>query len=87
LGDHDLGEAPRKVIINKSDALRDLPAVREVMAAWGAATVSALTRDGMGELLESLEREVLVARAQAKELAELERDEKIALDQRGPWVP
>jgi hypothetical protein len=41
----------------------------------------------MGELLESLEREVLVARAQAKELAELERDESIALDQRGPWVP
>lgn len=87
LGDHDLGEAPRKVIINKSDALRDLPAVRELMAAWGAAPVSALTREGMGELMESLEREVLVARAQAKELAELERDESIALDQRGPWVP
>lgn len=87
LGDHDLGEAPRKVIINKSDALRDLPAVREVMAAWGAALVSARTREGMVELMESLETELLVARAQARELAELDRDEKIALDQRGPWVP
>lgn len=87
LGDHQLGEAARMVVINKSDALRDLPAVRELAAAWGAMAVSAVTRAGMPELMEALEREVVAARAEAKERAELERDEQIALAQRGPWVP
>lgn len=87
LGDHDLGEAPRKVIVNKSDALRDPPAVRELMASWAATPVSALTREGIAELMLALEREVVAARAAAKETAELERDEQIALAQRGPWAP
>ena len=87
LGEHDLAEAPRKVIINKADTLRDPPAVRELQAAWSAQPVSAKTREGLGELMESLEREVVAAHAEARERAVLERDAEQALSQRGPWVP
>lgn len=87
LGDHELAEAPRKVIINKCDDLRDPPAVRELQAAWSALPVSAKTREGFADLMESLERELVAAHSEARERAQLERDELQALNQRGPWVP
>lgn len=87
LGEHDLDESPRKVVINKCDELRDPPAVRELQAAWLALPVSAKTRDGFEDLMASLEREVVQAHTEARERAQRERDELQALNQRGPWVP
>lgn len=83
LGDHALGDHPRRVILNKCDAIRDPAAVREVAANFDATQVSALTRQGLPELLASLEVSVLAARQ-----SWLERQERQAQEEsEQEWSP
>ena len=65
LGDHDLGDKPRLVVLNKCDAITDPATVREVLAKNRALLTSSLTREGLPELMASIEDAVLQARAQA----------------------
>lgn len=65
LGDHELGDKPRLVVLNKCDAISDPATVREVLAKNRALLTSSLTREGLPELMASLEAAVLQARAQA----------------------
>ena len=65
LGDHDLGDKPRLVVLNKCDAITDPATVREVLAKNRALLTSSLTREGLPELMASIEAAVLQARAQA----------------------
>ncbi|MEY3011549.1 MAG: hypothetical protein RIT45_284 [Pseudomonadota bacterium] len=64
LREQDLGEMPRMLVLNKSDAVHDLATVRELCERRDAALVSAANRDGLPELLERLAETALLARDQ-----------------------
>ncbi len=64
LADHELGDKPRLVVLNKCDAIHDPATVREVATAQRAHFASALTREGLPELMEKLEEALLKARSQ-----------------------
>ncbi|MBI5611251.1 MAG: GTPase HflX [Deltaproteobacteria bacterium] len=86
LADHDLGDAPRRVLVNKCDAVTDPAALRDVVGLYDAWQVSAKTRSGIADLLIELEPAVAQARQRAAEQeqqAQSERDEERA---RG-WSP
>ena len=85
LGDSDLSDKPRLVVLNKSDAITDWPTVREVAAQHRALLTSTLTRDGLGDLMATLEVAVLQAREQAaREEAEVAQDQR---DAEETWSP
>lgn len=83
LGEHGLGDKPRLVVLNKCDAIRDLATAREIASQERALPVSALTREGLPELMAELE----VALHQARAAAERDRVEKAAVAPEPLWSP
>jgi len=86
LADHDLGDAPRRILVNKCDAVTDPAALREVVGLYDAWQVSAKDRSGIAELLAELEPAVAQARQRSAEQeaqAQSEQYEELA---RG-WSP
>lgn len=69
-----IADKPRLVVLNKSDAVKDPPTIREIATQQRAMMTSTLTREGLPEFLSALESEVLGARLAAK-LQEVESKE------------
>jgi GTP-binding protein HflX len=86
LADNDLGDAPRRILVNKCDAVADPAALREVVGQYDAWQVSAKTRSGIGELLGELEPAVQIARARAAELEQQDQDDRDELSE-ATWSP
>ncbi len=55
LGEHELGEKPRLLLLNKIDITRDPATARDLHQRRGAVLTSAATRQGMGTLMAELE--------------------------------
>jgi 50S ribosomal subunit-associated GTPase HflX len=83
LGDHGLGDHPRRVVVNKCDAVRDPAAVREVALVHHAWQVSAATREGLAGLMAGLEPAVLVAQSERQRQA----GAALAQSDFGSWSP
>lgn len=62
LADHDLGDKPKLVLMNKCDDVHDPATVREIGGRYRALHTSAVTREGLPELLDRLEDRVATAR-------------------------
>jgi len=71
LGEHDLAEKPRLVVLNKCDAVQDPATVRELAAQHRALFTSTLTREGLLELVQRLETAVMSARVDKQAQAAL----------------
>lgn len=65
LRDHELGDKPRRVVVNKADAIADMASVREIERRHGAPLVSAATRAGLADWMAELEHSLQRARGQA----------------------
>ncbi len=63
LAEHDLGEKPRVVVLNKCDDVKDPPTIREIEAQQRALRTSTVTREGLPALLGIVESAVIAARA------------------------
>ncbi|MSQ82215.1 MAG: GTPase HflX [Myxococcales bacterium] len=59
LRDHGLAEKPRRIVVNKADAIADVATVREIARNYGALLVSSQHRLGLLQLLEALEADAL----------------------------
>ena len=55
LGEHDLSDKPRLLVLNKIDVCRDAASARELHERRGALLTSATTRQGMSELMAGIE--------------------------------
>jgi GTP-binding protein HflX len=78
LGEHDLGEKPRLLLLNKIDITLDPATARDLHQRRGAMLTSAATRQGMGSVMSELE--ALIARARDGNPAERPGDS-------APWTP
>ena len=71
LGDNEMADKPRLVVLNKVDAITDPATVREVAAQRRALLTSSLTRQGLPELMATTEAAVLAARLRVPPPAEV----------------
>jgi GTP-binding protein HflX len=85
LAARELGDKPRLTVINKCDAVRDPPTLRELAARTQAVQTSSLTRLGLPELMTRLEQALHDARAAAGALREHEAAEALAAQDE--WTP
>ena len=71
LGDHEMADKPRLVVLNKCDAIDDPATVREVAAQRRALLTSTVTRAGLPELMATVEAAVLAARLRVPQVPEM----------------
>ena len=62
LGEHEMADKPRLVVLNKCDAIQDPATVREVASTRRALLTSSVTREGLPDLMATIEGAVLAAR-------------------------
>ena len=63
LGEYELGDKPRLLVLNKIDISRDPASARDLHQRRGAVLTSASTRQGMGQLMAQMESTIAWARS------------------------
>ena len=71
LSEHDMAEKARLVVLNKCDAIDDPATVREVASQRRALLTSSVTREGLPELMATVEAAVLAARQRVPHMTEI----------------